>query len=129
MEERQPPDDLARFMAAYTRAWNSGDLEGIAAAYATPCFVVKGGRVLRHEDEAAKRRYFGSLLTSNRREGAHTWTIDHLDPRQLGRGAAMVTVHWICRRPDGSTIWDFLDSYLLAPDQDGWRILGDVVHD
>ena len=32
-------------------------LDAIVAAYATPCFVVKGGRVLRHEDEAAKARY------------------------------------------------------------------------
>jgi hypothetical protein len=63
-------------------------------AYPTPCFVVKDGRVLRHQDEAA-----------------------------------MVTVRWHCRRPDGSMLWDLLDSYLLAAEQGRWRILGDVVHD
>jgi hypothetical protein len=41
----------------------------------------------------------------------------------------MVTVRWHCRRPDGSMLWDFLDSYLLAAEQGRWRILGDVVHD
>jgi hypothetical protein len=40
----------------------------------------------------------------------------------------MVTVRWICRQPDGSTIWKFLDSYLLAIEEGQRRILGDVVH-
>ena len=34
-DERQPSDDLARFMDAYTEAWNAGDLDGIVGAYAT----------------------------------------------------------------------------------------------
>jgi hypothetical protein len=121
-------DDLARFLEAYTDSWNAGDLDGIVGAYATPCFVVKDGRVLRHEDEAGKHRYFGDLLAGNRRQGPHTWSIAELDPRPLGRDAAMVTVRWVCRRPDGSTIWEFLDSYLLAGERGRWRILGDVVH-
>ena len=127
-----PPADAAEvegFMDAYTEAWNAGDLDGIVAAYATPCFVVEGGRVLRHEDEAAKARYFGDLLAGNRCEGPHTWSIGHLDRRSLGSDAAMVTVRWHCRRPDGSMIWDFLASYLLASEQGRWRILGDVVQD
>jgi hypothetical protein len=91
-------------MTSYTDAWNDGDLDGICGAYATPSFVVKDGRVLRHEDEAGKRRYFGDLLAGNREQGTHTWSIGELDPRRLGRDAAMVTVRWVCRRPDGSTI-------------------------
>jgi hypothetical protein len=96
MDERQPPDDLARFLEAYTEAWNTGDLDGIVGAYATPCFVVKEGRVLRHQDQAAKRRYFAELLAGNQRQGAHTWSIAELDPQRLGRDAALVTVRWIC---------------------------------
>ena len=121
--------EVAGFMDAYTGAWNAGDLDAIVASYATPCFVVKGGQVLRHEDEAAKARYFGDLLAGNRREGPHTWSIGHLERRLLGNDAAIVTVRWHCRRPDGSTIWDFLDTYLLAAEQGRWRILSDVVHD
>lgn len=110
------------------RRGTAGDLDLIVGAYATPCFVVKGGQVLRHQDEAAKRGYFADLLAGNRREGPHTWSIAELDARPLGRDAAMVTVRWVCRRPDGSTIWDFVDSYLVAFEQGRWRILGDVVH-
>ena len=61
MAEPQPPVDLDGFMAASTRAWNTGDLDGIVEAYATPCLVVKDGQVLRHRDDVAKRRYFGEL--------------------------------------------------------------------
>lgn len=120
--------ELAQFMGSYAEAWNRGDLDLIVGAYATPCFVVKGGQVLRHQDEAAKRGYFADLLAGNRREGPHTWSIAELDARPLGRDAAMVTVRWVCRRPDGSTIWDFVDSYLVAFEQGRWRILSDVVH-
>jgi hypothetical protein len=41
MDERQPPGDLAHFVASYTEARNTGDLDRIVGAYATPCFVVK----------------------------------------------------------------------------------------
>jgi hypothetical protein len=65
----------------------------------------------------------------NHRQGTHAWSIGDLQVRRLGRDAAMVTVRWICRRPDGSTIWEFLDSSPAGPEQDRWRILGDVVHE
>jgi hypothetical protein len=41
------------------------------------------------------------------------------DLRRLGRDGALVTVRWTCRRPDGSVIWEFPDSYLLAVEQAG----------
>lgn len=97
-------------------------------AYTTPCFVVKGGHVLRHNDEAAKRQYFAELLASNNQQGPHAWSIGDLKPRQLGSDAALLTVRWIARRPDQSLLWDFFDSYLLALEEGQWRILGDVVH-
>ena len=92
MDVRRAPDDVAGFIGAYAEAWNSGDLDRIVGAYATPCFVVKGGRVLRNDDEPAKRRYFGDLLAGNRRQGPHLWSVADLDPRLLGRDAAMITV-------------------------------------
>jgi len=98
------------------------------AAYATPCFVVKGGRVLHHTDPAAKARYFGDLRDGNRRQGPHRWDLGDLEERPLGGDGALVTVCWTCRRPDGSTIWEFLDSYLLATERGRWWIVGDVVH-
>ena len=82
--------------------------------------------MLRQQDEPAKRRYFGDLLAGNQRQGPHSWAIAELDPWA-------VTPRWppsagSAAAPNGSTIWEFLDSYLLAPDQGQRRILGDVVH-
>jgi hypothetical protein len=128
LDQDQPPGELARFVTSYTQAWNTGDLDGIVGAYATPCLVVTGGQVLRQEDDRAKHRYFGDLLAGNRRQGPHRWSVAELDPRPLGRDAALVTVRWTCR-PDGSTTWELLDSYLLAAEDGRGRILGDVVHD
>jgi hypothetical protein len=73
---------LKGFIDEYTEAWNSADVAAIVEAYATPCFVVKGGRVLRHGDQAAKHRDFSELLTSNQREActpgaSETWKRTH----------------------------------------------------
>jgi hypothetical protein len=127
--DHRPPDDRAGFLGWYQRAWNDLDLDRILAAYATRCFVVKGGRVLHHRDDAAKARYFADLLDGNRRQGPHRWDLSDLEQRPLGRDGALVTVSWTCRRPDGSAIWEFLDSYLLAGERGRWWIVGDVVHE
>jgi len=41
-------------------------------------------------------------------------------------GAYATPASW--SRPDGSTIWEFLDSYPLATEDGRLRILGDLVH-
>ena len=55
--------------------------------------------------------------------------LDEVDLRRLGRDGALVTVGWTCRRHDGSVIWEFPDSYLLAAEGGHWWIVGDVVHE
>ena len=71
MDEREPPDDPVDFLRWYRDGWNDLDLDRILDAYATPCFVVKGGRVLPHRDHAAKARHFQDLLDGNRGQGPH----------------------------------------------------------
>jgi hypothetical protein len=129
VDQRDPPDDPVGLLRWYQEAWNDRDLERILDAYATPCFVAKGGRVLHHRDQAGKARYFGDLLAGNRRQGPHRWELGDVDLRPLGRDGALATVRWTCRRPDGSVIWEFPDSYLLAGERGRWWIVGDVVHE
>jgi hypothetical protein len=128
MDHRESADVLKGFIDEYTAAWNTADLAAIVEAYATPCFVVKGGRVFRHRDQAANRRYFSELLASNQQEGQHTWSVGNLQMYPPGGDAVLITVRWLARRTDRSIVWDFLDSYLVAIDDGRWRILGDVVH-
>jgi hypothetical protein len=128
MGGREPPDDPVDFLGWYRDGWNALDLDRILDAYATPCFVAKGGRVLHLRDHAAKARHFGDLLAGNRGQGPHRWDLGDVDLRRLGRDGALVTVGWTCRRPDGSTIWEFPDSHLLAAERGRWWVVGDVVH-
>jgi hypothetical protein len=89
MSQFEQPGDVAEFFRLYPEAWNSADLDLIANAYATPCFVVKSGQVVRHKDPGAKHRYFADLLAGNQQQGAHTWSIRNVEERPLGRGASM----------------------------------------
>ena len=67
-------------------------------------------------------------MSGNAAEGEHIWEIARLDLQQPAPNGAIVTVHWIARRPEGTILWDFLDSYIVADDGTGWSILGDIVH-
>jgi ketosteroid isomerase-like protein len=87
MDQSDDASILTGAITDYMAAWNSGDLAAIVDAYATPCFVVKGGRVLRHNDDAAKRRYFEELLSSNQDQvpisgASEIWTCTHWDATQ-----------------------------------------------
>jgi hypothetical protein len=45
--------------------------------------VVKGGRVLRHNNEAAKHQDFEALLRSNQDQGSHAWSVGDLGMQPL----------------------------------------------
>lgn len=111
----------------YRDCFNRLDGRGAAAHYTTPSFVVKAGSVVRI-DAQTKVGYFDSLVSGNASEGEHVWEIAGLDILQPAPNGAIVTVHWIARRPDRSILWDFLDSYIVADDGSGWLIQGDIVH-
>jgi hypothetical protein len=105
-------------------------LDGDAAAawYAAPAFVVKNGRIERF-DQTEKGSYFAALMAANASHGEHAWQIAGFHADVPTDNGAVVTVHWVATRPDGSIIWNFADTYIVARTDEGWRILGDVVHD
>lgn len=118
---------IRRMFNAYRDCFNRLDGPGAASHYAAPSFVVKNGGVVRFDSDT-KNDYFASLMSGNAAEGDHVWEIAELAMNQLASNGAIVTVHWIARRPDGSVLWDFMDSYIVAEEAGGWLILGDIVH-
>jgi hypothetical protein len=88
VDQRDPPDDPVGLLRWYQEAWNDLDLERILDAYATPCFVAKGGRVLHHRDQAGKARYFGDLLAGT---GARA--------RTAGSSATSTCAAWAATAP------------------------------
>lgn len=105
-------------------------LDGPAAAefYSAPSFVIKNGELIRFGPDE-KVAYFSALMESNGAEGEHTWEIADFKVVTPASNGALVTVRWVGRRPDSSVIWDFSDTYVLGSSEDGWLILGDIVHD
>ena len=122
-------DSFHDLMTTYGAAFDSYDLDTIMRQYHTPCFIYKDGTVIFLPDEGHKRAYFQDLLGKLDAAGVHHTDIPDLTVTPLGSSSAVVTVHWVSKRDDGSVVWDFLDSYYLARVNDGWKFLGDTVHE
>ena len=128
--QQVPVDEFFRdFIKIYGRAFDNYDLQSILDYYYTPCFIFKAGKVYANVTEEAKQRYFQDLLKDYRRQQVTQAEIPHFEVKILGDNSALVTVEWVCRRADGSVVFDFWDSYFLIHIDGRWRILGDTVHD
>ena len=124
------PDEPAAFMAAYVEAWNEGDLERVVDAYQPVAPVYQGGQILAH-DAATRRTFLSDYLDSTRDELAAgtRWECPSLDVANLGANGVLATARWVFRRPDGSALEDYLDSYVLVRINGRWAIFADVIHD
>ena len=129
MDEREPPDDPVDFLRWYRDGWNDLDLDRILDAYATPCFVSRAGGCCTITTTRPRPGTSRTCWTATGARGAAPLGAGRVDLRRLGRDGALVSVGWTCRRPDGSVIWEFPDSYLLAAEGGRWWIVGDVVHE
>jgi hypothetical protein len=122
-------EELRAYMTTYCEAWNREDLEAIINSYHLPCFIYKYGTLYALLDVASKRDYFAVFIEVNRNEGPATWEVLTFPPIQLGRNSALVTARWFFKRPDGSVIWDFVDSHHFCRLDGRWKFLDRTLHD
>ena len=127
-DEHRPPDDPAGFLRWYRRAWNDLDLDRIWPRTRPRASWSRAGGCSTTGTRRPRPGTSGTCWTATGGQGPHRWDLGDLEQRPLGRDGALVTVCWTCRRPDGSTIWEFLDSHLLASERGRWWIVGDVAH-
>ena len=120
--------ELKSLFDGYMDCFERLDGPGAAAYYSAPSFVVKNGGMTRFGPDE-KSDYFSGLMESNAEAGEHVWEIGEFNLDLPAPNGAIAKVRWIARRPDRTVIWDFADTYVLGDDGDGWRILGDIVHD
>ena len=127
---RSWPDDPEAFMAVYMEAWNEGDVGRVCDAYHVPALIYTGGAVQANLDEGARRAYLGTYVESTRGElGAGTrWKCPSVSATPLGRDAVLVTARWVFRRPDGTVLEDYPDTYILVRLGGRWAIFADVIH-
>jgi hypothetical protein len=127
------PDTLAEnlraFMDGYCDAWNREDFDAIIDSYHVPCFIYKYGTLYPLLDAESKRKYFSGFIEVNRNEGPATWEILTYSLIELGANSALATARWVFRRPDGSVIWDFVDSHHFCRFDGSWRFLDRTLHD
>lgn len=120
---------LRTFMDRYCEAWNREDLEAILGAYHVPSFTYKYGTLHAFMDAESRRKYVAGFIDENRQEGPATWEIASFAAIDLGRNSSLVTTRWAFRRPDGSVVWDFVDSYNLCRFDGRWKFLVRTLHD
>jgi hypothetical protein len=116
-------------MSSYCEAWNREDLDAILDAYHVPSFTYKDGMLHAFLDAASRREYVADFIEENRKEGPATWEIVDFAVTDLGRNSSLVTARWAFRRPDGSVVWDFIDSYHLCRFDGRWEFLVRTLHD
>jgi hypothetical protein len=116
---------LRTFMDSYCEAWNREDLD----AYHAPSFTYKYGMLHAFVDAESRRKYVAGFIEVNRQEGPATWEIAGFAVIDLGRNSSLVTTRWAFRRPDGSVVWDFVDSYNLCRFDGRWKFLVRTLHD
>lgn len=128
--DQYPSDEFfLDFITQYGQAFDNYDLQAILNYYHTPCFVFKTGILFANLDESIKRVNFQDLLESYRQEGYANAEIHNFELISMGQHGGIVTVEWVCRRNDGTVVFDFWDSYHLIRIDGTWKILGDTVYE
>ena len=117
------------FITDYGRAWDNYDLQTILDYYYMPCFIFKAGQVFANVTEEVKHLYFKNLLDNYKVQNVAHAEIPHCEIKLLGDNSALITVEWVCKRGDGTVVFDFWDSYHLIHIDAQWKILDDTVHD
>ena len=116
-------------MQRYTDAWNREDVDAIESYYHDPFFSYKEGNLELYLDREESREIDLAWIEVNRREGPATWERVHSTFQRLGRNSVLVTTRWVFRRPDGTAVWDFVDSFQLCRFGDDWKFLNRTLHD
>lgn len=124
-----PEAALREHMKRYGDAWNREDVDEILDCYHLPCFIYKYGTLHTLLDAEAKRNYVAGFVEVNRRDGPATWEMASLSLTGMGHNSALATAQWYFRRPDGTLVWDFVDSYQLCRFEGRWKILVRTLHD
>ena len=123
------PDEPEAFMSAYLDAWNEGDTERICDAYHASAPIYQAGAV-QAADAATRLGYLGGWVDMTRGDLAQgtRWECPSTSVEPLGTDAARVTLRWVFRRPDGTGLQDYGDTYLLGRMGGRWLIVADVIH-
>ena len=115
---------IRKLFESYMEAYDRLDPVAAANHHGTPSFIVHRGEIVQINTDTAVN-YFKDVFAANAVE-KHYWEIVDLSIDLLARNGAVVKVHWHAKRPDGSLLWDSRPTYMVANDENGWLIWGDI---
>jgi hypothetical protein len=122
-------DTPASLLAAYAELWNRHDLTGLERMYAVPTTTLRpDGSLHVLTNDAAIRDFYAGALRGYEAEGYATCALIDVATSPAGGRAALAQGTWVMRRPDGSEIRRWRQTYSLALSSDGWRIFASIVH-
>jgi hypothetical protein len=129
-QQDEPADDFFEaLMASYTDAWNREDIDAIESYYNVPFFSYKEGQLGVYSDPEQGRETDLDWIETNRREGPAIWERLNSSLRRQGLNSVLVTTHWAFTRPDGTAVWDFVDTFQICRFDAGWKFLNRTLHD
>jgi Domain of unknown function (DUF4440) len=127
--DRDDDEFFESLMQRYTDAWNREDVDAIESYYHSPFFSYKEGELQVYSDQERSREIDLAWIETNRREGPATWERLKSSVQRLGQNSVLVTTRWVFRRPDGTAVWDFVDSFQLCRFGEDWKFLNRTLHD
>ncbi|MGH8926003.1 MAG: hypothetical protein ACRDWA_15410 [Acidimicrobiia bacterium] len=126
----EPTDDFFyAFMEEFTDAHNRGDVDAIESHYHIPFFSYKNGQLEVYLDAKSGRDSTVRWIEVNRTERPALWERISSSLTRQGLNSVLVTSRWAFRRPDGTAVWDFFDTYHLCRFEGRWLFLDRTVHD
>jgi hypothetical protein len=127
---KEPSEGFFRaLMDAYTEAWNREDIDAIESFYTIPFFSYHDGAVEVYSDTNFSRGITAEWIEVNRTEGPAMWERLSFSLDRQGHNSVLVTSTWAFRRPDGTAVWEVVDTYHLCRFGEEWKFLDRTIHE
>ena len=120
-------DALAHY-ARYLEAFNARDVDTAAAFYASPCTIVRqqGVQVLQGQDDARAMMSRNLQVLAGKAFAVTRFARRRV--RVMNERAVLLGGEFVRERADGTPIESVCCTYVLARQEDGWRIVTMMPH-
>ena len=129
MPEQALSDQINKFFEGYVRAFERGDGAAISMLYHVPCLTMRADRsthCFQSREEVAT--FFQAVAEGYIREGNQGGRFHNLVVQPLGTRSALVTLDWQLKRPDGTVIREWRQSYNVIRPDDRWQVFVSTIH-
>jgi ketosteroid isomerase-like protein len=117
-----------RLFEDYAAVFNAFDAEAIAAYYHCPCLMVTDELVAPFTTNEAILDNMRGLLEHHRAQNVGQAAVSDLHVEVQAENLAIARVRWTIDDQEGAPLWSWLNTYNLAEQGSGWKILVSTMH-